>query len=461
MKPNYIKMTYDIVFKKFFIDKPKLLKLILKHFLDIDFVQDIIITNPEIPELEEIKHKEKQLIEEDQEKSLTIEEDQEKSLTIEENQEKSLTIEKNQEKSLTTEENQEKSLTIEKNQEKSLTTEENQEKSLTIEKNQEKSLTTTGNNQNTKEFSFLDSSLPAESSGGKRVFLDLRVKLSTGEDINVEVQTTYKKHFLNRILYYWAKLHSQSLKKGEGYDKITPTYSLIFTEKSFLDKRVKDFMSSFSIRRDEEPYILFNKDLRIVIVELSKLDKARSDLFDFKEFWCYFLKKSGELTKEDRKHLSRHKELEEAMKHFDKLSQEEKLQQIALDQHMTEVIHDLDRSGWIEEGMQKGIEKGMQKGIEKGMQKGIEKGMQKGIEEGVQEGIEKGMQKGREEGVQKGIEKGMQKGREEGVQEGIERGMQKGREDLILKMLEKGCSVFEISQITDLSEAEILELNDK
>ena len=442
MKPNYIKMTYDIVFKKFFIDKPKLLKLILKHFLDIDSVQDIIITNPEIPELEEIKHKEKQL----------IEENQEKSLTTENNQEKSLTIEKNQEKSLTTEENQEKSLTIEKNQEKSLTTEEDQEKSLTIEKNQEKSLTTTDNNQNagennenTKEFSFLDSSLPAESSGGKRVFLDLRVKLSTGEDINVEVQTTYKKHFLNRILYYWAKLHSQSLKKGEGYDKITPTYSLIFTEKSFLDKRVKDFMSSFSIRRDEEPYILFNKDLRIVIVELSKLDKARSDLFDFKEFWCYFLKKSGELTKEDRKHLSRHKELEEAMKHFDKLSQEEKLQQIALDQHMTEVIHDLDRSGWIEEGMQKGRQEGMQQGMQKGMQKGREQGMQKG------------MQEGREQGMQKG----MQKGREQGMQEGREQGMQEGREDLILKMLEKGCSVFEVSQITDLSEAEILELKDK
>ena len=81
------------------------------------------------------------------------------------------------------------------------------------------------------------------------------------------------------------------------------------------------------------------------------------------------------------------------MKHFDKLSQEEKLQQIALDQHMTEVIHDLDRSGWIEQGR--------------------------------------------------------------------EQGMQEGREDLILKMLEKGCSVLEISQITDLSEAEILELKNK
>ena len=339
MKQNCIKMTYDIVFKKFFTDKPRLLKLILKHFLDIDSIQDIIITNPEIPELEEAKHKEKQLIERNQEKSLT-----------------------------------------------------------------------TDNNKNAKEFSFLDSSLPVESSGGKRVFLDLRVKLSTGEDINVEVQTTYKKHFLNRILYYWAKLHSQSLKKGEGYDKITPTYSLIFTEKPFLDERVKDFMSSFSIKRDEEPYILFNKDLRIVIVELSKLDKAGADLFDFKEFWCYFLKKSDKLTKEDRECLSRHKELKEAMKHFDRLSQEDKLQQIALAQHMTEVIHDLDKSGWIEQGREEGIQQGMQQGIEQGMQ----------------------------QGMQQGIEQGMQKGREEGMQEGTEKGMQKGREDLVLKMLEKG-----------------------
>ena len=153
--------------------------------------------------------------------------------------------------------------------------------------------------KDSRKFHFLDSSLPVEDREGKRVFLDLRVQLSTGVAINVEVQTSYKKHFLNRMLYYWAKLHAQSLKKGEGYDKIAPTYSLIFTEQAFLDKKVKDFMSSFSIRRDKKPYIVFNKDLRIVIVELSKMDKLSSDLLDFKELWCYFLKKSGSLTRED------------------------------------------------------------------------------------------------------------------------------------------------------------------
>ena len=58
-------------------------------------------------------------------------------------------------------------------------------------------------------------------------------------------------------------------------------------------------MSSFSIRRDKEPYQLFNKDLKIVIVEMSKLTKPYNELLDLKEKWCYLLKESSNLTKED------------------------------------------------------------------------------------------------------------------------------------------------------------------
>ena len=142
-------------------------------------------------------------------------------------------------------------------------------------------------------------------------------------------------------------------------------------------------------------------DRIVCVVELSKMDKLSSDLLDFKELWCYFLKKSGSLTREDPECLSRHEELEEAMSHFDKLSQDERMRNMALDQHMAEVIHDLDRSSWIEQG------------------------------------------------------------REEGIQRGRTEGREEGRTDLILKMLEKGCSVFEISQMTDLSTAEILDLKNK
>ena len=44
---NYIKMTRDVVFKKFFVDKPD----ILKHFLNIPEIMKLEIKNPNIQEV--------------------------------------------------------------------------------------------------------------------------------------------------------------------------------------------------------------------------------------------------------------------------------------------------------------------------------------------------------------------------------------------------------------------------
>ena len=95
------------------------------------------------------------------------------------------------------------------------------------------------------------------------------------------------------------------------------------------------------------------------------------------------------------------------MSHFDKLSQDERMRNMALDQHMAEVIHDLDRSGWIEQG--------------------------------------------REEGLQRGREEGMQQGKEEGLQQG----RQEERQQVVLNMLKKKADISFISEVTGLPEKEI------
>ncbi|MCY4320958.1 MAG: Rpn family recombination-promoting nuclease/putative transposase [Bdellovibrionaceae bacterium] len=200
----------------------------------------------------------------------------------------------------------------------------------------------------------------------KQIVLDLRVKLSTGENINVEMQTISQKHFLKRILFYWSKLYSQDLEKGESYDKIHPAYSLIFTTFPILDIRIKDFMSSFSIRRDKKPYQLFNEDLKIVIVELSKLNKTYNELLDLKEKWCYILRESSNITKKEYKCLSKDEDIKMALKHLNKLSRDEELYQEAFTEQINKVAYDLDRSGLLEEGMQKGIQQGIQQGIKEG-----------------------------------------------------------------------------------------------
>ena len=285
--PRFLKLTQDIVFKNFFSRNKQVLISLLKNFLLTDEIADITILNPEIRKTSNNKIN----------PSLS-----KKLLNIKQNQSKL-----------------------------------DFENKAILEKY-------------LNSISFKDSALYPNKLNKKQVVLDLRVKLQTGENINVEMQTVSQEFFLKRILFYWAKLYSQDLEKGDSYNKITPAYSLIFTTFPVLGKEIKDFMSSFSIRRNKEPYQLFNKDLKIVIVEMSKLTKPYDELLDLKEKWCYLLKESSNLTKEDYMYLSKDEEMDMALKHLNKLSRDEILYQEALTEEINRVAYELDRAGLLQKG---------------------------------------------------------------------------------------------------------------
>ena len=129
---------------------------------------------------------------------------------------------------------------------------------------------------------------------------------------------------------------------------------LIFTNFSVLDKGITDFISSYSIRRDKTPHELFNEDLKIVIVEMSKLNKGYRELLDLKEKWCYILRESSDLTKQEFDYLSKNEDIKVALKHLQQLSRDDKLYQQALTEELNSVSYRLDKAGWIEEGIKEG-----------------------------------------------------------------------------------------------------------
>ena len=77
-----------------------------------------------------------------------------------------------------------------------------------------------------------------------------------------------------------------------------------------------------------------------------------------------------------------------------------------------------------------------------------------------QNGLREGEQKGRIEGKQEGRIEGEQKGRIEGKQEGRIEGKQEGRIETAKAMLAKGMEMTLISEITNLPEAQLLQLKD-
>ena len=73
---------------------------------------------------------------------------------------------------------------------------------------------------------------------------------------------------------------------------------------------------------------------------------------------------------------------------------------------------------------------------------------------------ERFFQNGLREGKQEGLLEGEQKGRVEGEQKGRIEGEQKGRIETAKVMLAKGMEITLISEITNLPEAQLLQLKD-
>ncbi|MBC6415212.1 MAG: hypothetical protein GDA46_02330 [Bdellovibrionales bacterium] len=48
---NHVKMTRGVVFKKFFVDNPDILKRVLRYFLNIPEIMKLEIKNPHIQEV--------------------------------------------------------------------------------------------------------------------------------------------------------------------------------------------------------------------------------------------------------------------------------------------------------------------------------------------------------------------------------------------------------------------------
>ena len=240
------------------------------------------------------------------------------------------------------------------------------------------------NHENFK-LSFKQTALLPSAVDSKYFVLDLIVELNNKKTINIEMQSALHRGFLKRILLYWARLHSQSLNKGEDYSKVTPTYSLIFTKTPVLSQEIEGFTSSFSIKRDKKPFLLLNEDLKIVIVELSKLKKASfEELIDLQEKWCYFLRESSALKEEERRLFLKDREMNKAMKHLEELSRDKELLYKALSRENSEMAYRLDKQGWIEEGRKEGREEGKKEGMKKGGEKAVRKLVFKMLREGVE-----------------------------------------------------------------------------
>ena len=143
----------------------------------------------------------------------------------------------------------------------------------------------------------LNPELPKISDVDKLSILDIRAKDSIGNQFLIEMQSDSQLTFGARILYYWSKIFSKSLKKAEGYLKLPKVYSINFTEFRLTER--KHYYSVFQLLEKSEPEIRLTDLLEIHILELPKFKDKIGSLKTDLETWIFALKEMHILSGDD------------------------------------------------------------------------------------------------------------------------------------------------------------------
>ena len=109
---------------------------------------------------------------------------------------------------------------------------------------------------------------PRNFKAEKLSILDIKAQGKDGKRFNIEIQIIDEANYDKRALYYWAKLYTEQLKKGQTYDKLCKTIGIhILNFTSILG--VEKYHNIFHITEKEtgEPYFT---DLELHTIELKK-----------------------------------------------------------------------------------------------------------------------------------------------------------------------------------------------
>ena len=218
----------------------------------------------------------------------------------------------------------------------------------------------------------LDKELKKDRSVDKTGILDVKVRLKNKTIINIEIQNIWDESFINRTLFYWAKIYVEEFRQGDDYTKLNRCITINIVGKGFnLNNKIH---SKYLLKEEVSNEKLTN------LIEMHFLNLKRAkELNDIKDpliRWLLFIETD---SKEERHMLAEHspvlKLLNEKIDLLSLTPKEKKL-------YESRMMLKSDIVSISNSQFNKGLEEGLEKGIKEGLEKGIKEGLEKGIKEG-------------------------------------------------------------------------------
>ena len=218
--------------------------------------------------------------------------------------------------------------------------------------------------------------IPSENIAGldkdlisaKTGVLDVKLRLKNNTIIDIEIQNRWNSEFIQRTIFYWAKMYTENLKTSEVYTKLPKCItinivgegfnlnSLIHSEYNVVEKHINDRLS-------DELEIHFLNLAKVKDEENFEHDEKKKKLYN----WLKFIETDNS---EVREMLAENSEMMRKANSTIAVMEMSPKEKWLYENRMK---YEHDKASWKHVGYQEGIEAGIQEGLDKGAyQKAIE-----------------------------------------------------------------------------------------
>lgn len=159
--------------------------------------------------------------------------------------------------------------------------------------------------------------------------LDIKASINKNIECDIEMQVVNQKDIEKRILYYWSKIYSKTIKEGRGYETLKKSIVVLIADFKFDKfKNIEKYITKWNIREEEYSKVILTDVLEIYIIELEKFSKStESRASKNLNFWIKFIKNPEVVNMSENNKDKSIKEtktaIDKAQKKLEKLSQDE------------------------------------------------------------------------------------------------------------------------------------------
>ncbi|MBO5476679.1 MAG: Rpn family recombination-promoting nuclease/putative transposase [Clostridia bacterium] len=193
--------------------------------------------------------------------------------------------------------------------------------------------------------------------------LDIKVIVNKIIDIDIEMQVVKNENEAERILWYWAKMYSTSIKRGEGYENTNKVICILIADFCLENlNSIPKYHTKWQIREEDFGNVILTEKLEIHIIELTKLENINET--DKKlAHWCKFIKTP---EKVEDSIMNENDDIKKAKEELDKMSQDENERRLAEIRERAILFENTLRNNGYNKGRKEG-EKAKQLEIAKNM----------------------------------------------------------------------------------------------